>query len=816
MAMRSHAQTIIIGAGIVGVSAAYHLARGGLKDIVVLDRGPLFQTGGSTSHAPGGIFQNNTSRTVSKLAQWSVEMFHELSDEANPTYFPTGSLEVATTETRWVDLHRKYGYARSWGLDARLLSPAETVEKFPLIDQGTVRGSIFVERDGMVRSVPTVTRLARRAVALGVEFIGETMVTEFEHRNGHVHTVLTDRGPITSEQVLLCGGIWGPELGRMAGIQIPLQPCAHPFVRTTPMPELAGLENMVYPLWRHQDFSMYLWQDGERMGVGSYRHEPVIVDASEICNDAPAPADLPFDESVFAPARAEAERLVPALTGTDDTDRVYGMFSFTPDGHSLIGESSDVRGLWVAEAVWVTHGIGAGRAVADLMLTGDCELDLREMDLNRFAAHAGARSFVRERGRTQYREVYDIIHPRAEFTAPRGLRRSPSYEQQKALGAVFTESNGWERPLWYDANATLSLPAFGTVRDAWAARRWSPIAGAEHLAVRSAAGLFDLSTFTRIDLTGPGALDFLGQQSCTNLDRTPMRAIYALFLNQHGGVESDMTIARLAGDRFLLLAGPASGPRDLARLKRAAGDRADVRISDVTSGGTALGLWGPNARTILVSLVQEERGELDIPAFGIREIFVAGIPCLAIHMSYVGEDGFELHCPTEYGAALWEAIWQAGQEHGLVAAGLHAMDSLRLERGRLGLGTDLLADRTPYEAGVGFAVSSKRSDYIGKQALDGSRPSYTLATIALDDPSMSLLGKEPVLLDGQIAGFVTSANTAWSTGQSLALAYLPADRANVGTPVETEYFGARLPGRVVESPVVASKTVQQSPVASKR
>jgi glycine cleavage system aminomethyltransferase T/glycine/D-amino acid oxidase-like deaminating enzyme len=796
--MKSHCHTVIIGAGIVGVSAAYYLAKGGARDILVLDRGSLFRTGGSTSHAPGGVFQNNASRSVSKMAQWTVEMFHDLSAEGDPTYFPTGSLEVATTEARWADLHRKYGYARSWGLDATLLSPSETVDRFPLIDPTQILGSIQIARDGIVRAVPTVTRLARRAEALGVSFQGETMVTGFEHTGGHVHRVVTSRGTITCERVLLCGGIWGPELGRMAGISIPLQPCAHPFIRTTPMAELAGLSDIVYPLWRHQDHSMYLWQDGERMGVGSYRHEPVIVDAAEIRNEAPSPADLPFDEATFAPARAEAARLVPALRHTGDTDQVYGMFSFTPDGHSLIGESADVRGLWVAEAVWVTHGIGAGRVVADLMLEGDSELDLREMDLNRFAPHVHARSFIRERGRQQYREVYDIIHPRDVISAPRGLRRAPWYAQQQALGAIFTESSGWERPLWYESNASLPTPSFGTERDHWAARNWSPVAGAEHLAVRTGAGLFDLSTFTRIEVRGPGALDLLGGLSCTNLDRPPERAMYALFLNRRGGIESDMMIARLAEDHFLLFAGAASGARDVAMIRMAAHDRSDVSIADVTSGSVALGLWGPNARAILEPLVVEDRGDLNGPPFSIRRLYVAGIPCMAIRMSYVGEDGWELHCATEYGAALWDAIARAGAGKGLIPAGLHAMDSLRLERGRLGLGTDLRGDRTPFEAGVGFACSSGRQEYVGRDALDGDHriADEALVMIALEDASVSLLGKEPVLMDGCVAGFVTSANMSWSTGQSLALAYVPRERQH--EHVEIEYFGKRYRGRIID------------------
>lgn len=805
--MRSHAQTVIVGAGIVGISAAYYLAKGGMTDIVVVDRGPLFQTGGSTSHAPGGILQNNAHRTVSKLAQWSVEMFFELSNEAEKTYFSNGSLEIATTPERWTDLHRKAGFAKSWGLESQLLTPFETGELLPQLDTSKILGSIYIDRDGTLRSVPTVTRLAKRAMALGVEFIGDSMVTGFDTTGGRIRAVETEHGRIDCEQALICGGIWGPNLGKMAGIDIPLQPCAHPFVRTTPLPELAGTEGIVQPLWRHQDFSMYLWQDGDRYGIGSYRHDPVIVDADQIRNDVAAPAELPFDESPIAPGIEEARRLVPAFREAGVTDRVYGMFSFTPDGMSLLGESAEVRGLWVAEAVWVTHGIGSGRAIAELMLTGDCELDLRDLDLNRFAKHVPARSYVRQRGWQQYREVYDIIHPRDVLSAPRGLRRTPTYEHQQNLGAVFTESNGWERALWYEMNASLPTPVLGADRDQWSAYNWSPVAGAEHLATRTNAGLFDLSTFTVIEVSGSGALDLLGGLSCTNLDTAINRMTYALFLNPHGGIESDVTIARLAKDRFLVFAGSSSGPRDLAMLKRAAGDRSDVMVRDFTSAWAGVALWGPRAKAILEPLTNVDRGDLDAPSFSIREIFVAGIPCMAVRMSYVGEDGWELHCPTEYGAALWEAVWEGGRPYGLVAIGLAAVDSMRIECGFRGLGTDLRAERTPYEAGLGFAVSSKRNDYIGFKALKECQGNTALSLLEILDPTVVVLGKEPMIRNGETVGFVTSAAFGFSVAKSLALSYLPVELSAVGTEIEVEYFGARYPARVVEDPLIAAKRV---------
>lgn len=798
--MQSRAQLVIVGAGIVGCSAAYELAKGGMTDIVVLDRGPLFRTGGSTSHAPGLVFQNNPSRTVSKLAQWSVETYREVSADGDPCYFPVGSLEVATTPERWSDLHRKIGFARAWGLHAELLSSLETRAMLPLIDERQILGAIHVAGDGLARAVTIAERLARRAETLGVSFVGETAVTAFAIRAGRIRAVLTDQGSIEAEQVLICGGIWGPLLGRMAGVPIPLQPCAHPYERSAPLPELAGLTGVVQPVWRHQDAAMYLWQEDDRLGYGSYRHEPRLVDPESIRHDIPAPADLPFNPAAIESGRREAERLVPSLHNRGVIDRVYGLFSFTPDAQSLIGESPEVRGLWVAEAIWVTHAAGSGRAVAELILTGASALDLREVDLNRFAPHAAARSYVRARGAQQYREVYDVIHPRQQIAAPRGLRRAPWHDHQRALGAVFFESNGWERAQWYEANAGLPAPSTGTNRDGWNAREWSPVIGREHRATRERAGLFDLSTFTRIEILGPGALAALERISCTDLDRPVGRVTYALLLNERGGVESDVTITRLAPDRFLILTGSGSGPRDLARIRLLLRDVPDVVVRDDTSGWCGLGLWGPAAAAILQPLAEADLSANAFPAYHARPCVVAGLPALAIRMSYVGEDGWELHVPTEYGGALWEAIWEVGQPHGLVAAGGGALDSLRLERGFRALGADLRGEFSPAEAGLGFAVSKRRTCYVGHTALTERPVAHRLACLVLDDPRVVVVGKEPIFSGERVVGWVTSANVGYTVGESIAYGYLPLAFAAHGARLDVEYFGRRFPATVVPEP----------------
>jgi glycine cleavage system aminomethyltransferase T len=547
---------------------------------------------------------------------------------------------------------------------------------------------------------------------------------------------------------------------------------------------------------------MYLQQVDDRFNVGSYRHEPVIVDPELIDDTREAPADLDWDESVMASGWAEAGRLVPAIARAGRTKQLYGMFSFTPDTNALLGEVHGVTGLFVAEAIWVTHGPGSGRAIADLMTTGTTDFDLRELDVNRFGRHAWARSYVRARGAQNYREVYDIIHPRDVLTAPRGLRRTPFYERQKELGAVFTESAGWERPNWFEANAHLPVPA-GAERTGWNTTHWSPIAAAEHIATRTTAGLFDMSTFTKMSVTGPNALAAMERISCSTVDKPELGVSYALFLNERGGVETDLVVVRSGKNAFTLLCGAGSGQRDLAWVASQLRGIDGVHLAETTSASSALGLWGPNARAIVQSLTDTDIADAGFPRFTQKRLFVGGCPVSLIRISYVGEEGYELHTPTEFGGHLWEAVWEAGQAHGMVACGLTAMDSLRIEKGMLGLGTDLRAEYSPYEAGLGFAVDRKRTSFIGCEALQSRPVEKKLATMTFDDPAVVVIGKEPILHGGEVVGYVSSANFGYTIGKSIALGYVPVDLAEPRTELEIEWFGQRFAATVQRVPLWA-------------
>src|SRR5262245_14861807 len=416
--MRDRAQLVVIGAGIVGASAAYHLAELGDADVLVLDQGPLFETGGSTSHAPGLAFQTNGSRMMCRVARDSVGLYATLELEGEPCWYGVGGIEVATTEARVQELRRRLGFARSYGLEgAELLTPAEAAEKVPLLDPSTILGAYHVPSDGIAKGVRIAGALARKAQERGVAFEGGVVVTGFDIRDGRVHGVRTGRGDVECERVLLCAGIWGPSVGALAGVPVPLLAVQHQLVWTDPIPELEGDTRVVaHPILRLQDMAMYFRHREDHYAVGNYKHEPIATPQSELRRPRDYPflvSLMPFTPAVFAIAQAEAPRLLPALNGRMrplDPDRsINGMFSFTPDAGSIVGESAKVRGFWLCEAVWVTHAGGFGRHVAEWMVQGEPSIDMAEADANRFSPYMTSEPFVLERGKQQYREVYDII-----------------------------------------------------------------------------------------------------------------------------------------------------------------------------------------------------------------------------------------------------------------------------------------------------------------------------------------------------------------------------------------------------------------------
>jgi glycine cleavage system aminomethyltransferase T len=494
----------------------------------------------------------------------------------------------------------------------------------------------------------------------------------------------------------------------------------------------------------------------------------------------------------------------------DPSRSINGMFSFTPDAGSIVGESAAARGVWVCEAVWITHGGGMGRQVAEWMATGEPSYDMAEADVNRFYPYQTTPPYVLERGKQQYREVYDILHPRQQMRRPRGLRLSPFYARQADLGAEFVVGAGWERPQWFEANAPLVPPvAPWRDRDEWAATLWSPIEGAEHLAARANAALIDITPFAKFDVSGADACAFLERISANRIDRPVGSIVYTAMLTPGGGIRCDLTVTRKAEDRFRVVTGGGSGQHDLAWMRAQVRDGERVTITERTGGLFALGLWGPKARDILQAITEEDVSNESFPYLSARYLNVGEVaPVWAQRISYVGELGWELYGQIAMGDRAWHLLWEAGREHGLIAAGLGAFDSLRLEKGYRLWGQDIHTEHDPLEAGLGFAVRWDK-DFQGKEALerirDAGGPSQRLACMTLDDPASVVLGKEPILHDGRVVSYVTSASYGYSIGRGIAYGYLPRDLAVEGTAVEVEYLGRRIAATVAADPLFDPK-----------
>jgi dimethylglycine oxidase len=812
--MSTTPRVVIIGAGIVGANLADELTARGWDRVTVVDQGPLPLTGGSTSHAPGLVFQTNAAKTMTEFATYTVEKLRGIDVDGAWCFNQVGGLEVATTPERLADLHRKQGWATSWGVEAQVVDVEECVRLHPLVDRDRILGGLHIPTDGLAKASRAVVALARRAEARGARFQGSTRVTGIEQAGGRVTGVRTPDGVIPADVVVSCAGFWGQELGAMVGMAVPLLPLAHQFVWTGQVPDLVGrndeLSEASLPILRHQDQDLYYRERGDSLGIGSYAHRPMPVDLRELpqgdgVRESSMPSMLPFTEEDFAGPWEQSQLLLPSLRSSKIDSGFNGVFSFTPDGGPLIGESREVAGFWIAEAVWVTHSAGVGRAVAELLVDGRSEIDLHGCDVHRFEDVQLAREYVSETSQQNFVEIYDVLHPLQPRLSPRNLRVSPFSARQEQLGAVFLEGAGWERPHWYEANAGLldELPAewVPPERDAWAGQFWSPIAAAEAWKTRTAAAIYDMTPLVRLEVSGPGALALLQRLTTGEMDKSVGAVTYTLVLDEAGGIRSDLTVARLGEQLFQV---GANGPLDLDHLVREAPDDGSVQIRDVTGGTCCIGLWGPRARDVLRSVSSDDFSNEGLKYFRAKRARIGGVPVTAMRLSYVGELGWEIYTSADNGQRLWDVLWTAGQEHGLVAAGRAAFGSLRLEKGYRAWGSDMTTEHNPYEAGLGFAVRTQKDGYVGQAALAGlgdDTVGRRLRCLTVDDGRSVVLGAEPVFVEGRPAGYVTSAAFGHTVGRPVAYAWLPAS-AGVGTAVEIEYFGRRIPATVTAEPLV--------------
>ena len=803
-------RVVVIGGGVVGAALIDELTALGCADVTLVEQGDLPAPGGSTSHAPGLVFQASGSKVMTELARYTVEKLSSLEVDGEPCFLQVGGLEVATTPERVRELYRRHGWLTAWGVEAFVLDAAATLARYPLLDPDLVLAGLYVPTDGLAKAVRAVDAQVRRAAGRGARVLTRHQVLDVAVTDGRVTGVVTDQGEIPADIVVCCAGIWGPVIAAKVGMTLPLTPLAHQLAWTSDVAPLADrTDEAVLPILRHQDQDLYYRERFSALGIGYYGHRPMPIRAEDIAALADAevmPSVLAFTPDDFAEAWAQTQRLLPCTRQAEIVEGINGLFSFTVDNMPLIGESPTVAGFWIAEAVWVTHSAGVGRAVAELIVDGHCSsFDLHECDINRFEQHQLAPAYVRARDCQNFVEVYDILHPLDPAEELRPIRVSPFYARQVELGAYFLEASGWERPHWYEANAGLLQRYADQIPhpDEWAARHWSPIVAAEAKATRDAVALYDMTALKRVELTGPGATEMLQSLVTGNVAKSVGSVTYCLLLDVDGGIRSDITVARLGVEHYQI---GANGALDLDWFRRRLPGDGSVQVRDITAGTCCIGLWGPKARDVLQPLTETDFSNEALKYFRGTHAFIGTVPVTALRLSYVGELGWELYTTAEHGARLWDLLWQAGQPHGIIAAGRGAFNSLRLEKGYRSFGTDMTFEHDPYEAGLGFAVKldGPGSNFLGREALLKRKDdvSRTLSCLTLDDPAQLVLGKEPVYDGDACVGYVTSAAYGYTINRGVAYAWLPSDRASVGTRLQVGYFDQRIAATVAAEPLV--------------
>ncbi len=701
---------MVVGAGVVGASVADELTARGLTDVTVLDRGPLFASGGSTFHAPGLVSRTSVSRMMARFAIETVDLMTSLEHPDGPCFDAVGALEVATTPERLEDLKRKRGWAESWGIEARMVDVQTCVALHPLLDPARIVGGFHIQGDGLARATRTTEARAARASERGARFLGEREVVGIDVDGGAVTGVRTGDGERFPADVVVCAaGIWGPRIAAMAGMRLPMLPLAHLYARTGPVEGFGSSEvEAATPILRHLDGDLYFRQHHDQVGIGSFQHRALPIETHATLAGEPPSATLPFTPDDFEGSWKTAVELMPRIGRAGVGEAFDGVFSFTPDGFPLMGEALEARGFWVAESVWITHSVGVARALAEWIVDGQSEIDVHEADVHRFETFQRSPAYFVPRCITNHDEVYDVHHPLEPVHRPRPMRVSPWVERQRDLGAVFVEGQGWERPAWYESNEGLAerLGLDVAPRDDWHARWWSPIAVAEHVATRRGAALFDLTPLRRVEVDGEGALGWLSDLCSASIGRPVGSVAYTLLLGPTGTVRTDAVVARLGESRFVVGLGT---PADVALLQHEL--PAGVVLRDVTTATCAVGLWGPLAAEVLGPLVGGGIGSLGPGRFRVAEIDVAGVPVIAQSVSYVGEPGWELATTADLGLRLWDLLWEAGRDHGLVPAGRRAFETLRLEAGFPAAGVDVTGEHHAAAAGLDrFVREVGRSD----------------------------------------------------------------------------------------------------------
>ena len=813
----THANVVVIGAGIVGNSVVGHLAELGWRDIVQIDKGPLPNPGGSTGHASNFIFPVDHNKEMAMLTLDSQRQYEEMG--VNVT---CGGLEVARTEARMEELRRRMGSAHNWEVEAHLVSPAEIKELVPFINEEILLGGCYFPTVSAVDSLRAGTLFREQAQALGaLQTVASTEILGIETERGRVTGVVTDKGLINAEFVVIACGVWSPRVARMAGATIPLTPAVHQMIDVGPIPILqeSGKE-LAYPIVRDMDTFMYERQTSGSMEVGSYAHRPIFHSPDEIPSIAEArlsPTELPFTPDDFDPQLEDALDLMPDILSVAEVKyAINGLLSLTPDAMPLVGETVEVKNLWSAAAIWIKEGPGTGRALAEWMTNGYPELDPHASDIARFYPYARSDRHVRARCSEHFNKTYGIVHPREQWASERDKRLSPVHSRTLDLGAVYFEAGGWERPHWYETNAPL-VDHYG-VEDRpheWDRRWWSPIQNAEHLAMRERVGLVDLAPFVIFDFTGPGVVDYIQSMVVNNADVEVGRSVYTPLLTESGGFKADLTILRLGDEHYRVITGAFDGPRDKHWFSRHLPEDGSVQLADMTSAFTTIGVWGPRGTQ---PGAVDHRGTTcptrDSPMARPGRSTSAPSPpaCSGSHMS--ASWGGRSTCPARPGEPMWDRLWEAGQDFGVVAVGAGVYGTTgRLEKGYRLMGNELESGYNPVEAGLA-RPRVKSHDFIGKEAYLAAReqePAAILCTLTVEDHMSARdgmkrfpTGGEPIttpeggrIIDGKgRPSYVTSAGAGPSVGKYLLLAYLPPEHAVVGNDLAVMYMNELYPVKV--------------------
>jgi len=768
--------------------------------VLVLDRGEL--TGGSTFHSAGLVGQLRSTIALTRINMASVELYRRLHEDTglDPGWRQVGSLRLASSRQRLLELRRQAGWARTFGLPLTLISARDAGDLFPLMSLDGVEGAAYLATDGRIDPASLATALAAGARQRGVAIRTGVNVRGINVDGRRVAGVETDEGTVRCEVVVNAGGIWSHEIGRLVGVTVPVIPMAHQYLVTKPVD---GVTRDI-PTMRDPDRLVYFREEVGGLLMGGYERSPAPWGLGGIPRDFTHKLLAP-DWERFGDMMDQATSRVPAIGRAEVITLINGPEAFTPDGEFILGEAPDVRGFFVA-AGFCAHGIagagGVGQVMAEWILEGRPSIDVWRMDLRRFGAHYGDREYARAQVVETYSTYYDIHYPGEERRAGRGLKRSPAHARVEALGAAFGEKAGWERPNWLEANARHS-PRTWTPRG-WSSRHWSTAIEGEHRAAREGACLFDETSFSKLEVSGAGALSLLQRLADNDVDKRVGSVTYTQLLNDRGGIECDLTVTRLGHERFMLVTGSAFGLHDLAWLRSHAADDRAVRVDDLTELYACFGLFGPKAREILARATRDDVSDAAFPYMSARRLTVGKANVLALRVTYVGELGWELYTPTADGLTLWDALWAAGSPVGMLAAGYRAIDSLRLEKGYRYWSADVTPEHTPWEAGLGFCVKLDKGDFIGREALvkqkaDGVATKLVCLTLA--DPASVVIGGEPILAEGRTIGRVTSGGYGYTVGASIAYGYVPVASSAPETRLAIELFGDSVTATVRREPL---------------